>query len=143
VSASKYRAALSVFALVLPLGVGACGGSSDGDISDGARAALAPLVAGVRSAAESLDPAGAAHALGDVRQEVERLRASGALGEERARAILANAARVESRLALIPTPTITTTTTAPTTVPSPTPDTKGPKDESKDDAKGKGSGKGP
>ena len=92
------RAALSVFVLVLALGVGACGGSNDGDISDGARASLAPLVAGVRSAAESLDPAGAARALGDVRQEVERLRASGALGEERAQEIL-GAAPHESRAA--------------------------------------------
>ena len=140
-SASKYRTALSVFVLALALGVGSCGGSSDGGISDGARASLAPLVAGVRSAAESLDPVGAARALGDVRQEVERLRASGELGEQRAQEILASAARVESRLALIPT----TTTTPPSTVPSPTspstPDPKGPKDKSQDDAKGKGPGK--
>ena len=127
------RRMLAVAALttVLALGafgaLGGCGGGDD-DISTSARDRLAPLVAHVRSAAEGFDPYGAALAIADVRNTVKQLRADGEIGDLRAQAILAAAAGVERRIALVPT---TTTTTAPP-----------PPEPSQNDDRGKGGGKG-
>jgi hypothetical protein len=132
---TKMRCRAALPAVLIALALGACGGNDGGEITDGARASLTPLVANVRNSAESFDPDGAAHALTTVRQEVERLRASGDIGEGRAQEILAAAVQVERRLELAPTTTTTTTTTVTTRPPVVT-------EPPKDDSKGKGNGNG-
>jgi hypothetical protein len=86
-------------------------GGGQARLSTGAQRQLAPMVQTVRQAAETNDPAGAAAALDDLRRTVATLERAGSIDPSRADAILAAAAQVEGRLALVPTTTTTTTTT--------------------------------
>jgi hypothetical protein len=107
-------------AVVLAVALVSCGRSGDGDISAEARAQLEPMVANIRRAAEASDRDGAARALADVRQTVAGLHARRLVDDERTRAILTAAARVEEQLSLVPTTTTSPAVTAPTAPTTPT-----------------------
>jgi hypothetical protein len=107
----------------------ACGDDAPG-ISEEASNNLQYQVEAVRASAQSFDPAGVEHRLGELRASVAQLEAEGELDDERAAEILAAAADVEARIDLVPT-----TTTAPPPPPPP------PEDDEDDDDKGnKGKG---
>jgi hypothetical protein len=122
----------------IALVAGACGGSTDNTLTNEARDELEPLVAQVRWHAEGYDPFGAALALNDVQHAVEGLRDRGAIGAERADAILASIGDVRVQLKHAPT---TTTTTTTTTLPPP-PATVEDGGAGNGKGKGKGGGKG-
>jgi hypothetical protein len=117
-----------------------CGSGGDDTLSQSARDRLAPMTARVRAALDAFDPAGAAAAVAEVKQTVERLADEGEIGDERAVTLLAAVERVERRLELAPTTTTTTTTT--TAPPPPTVDDEGGKGEGEGNGNGKGRGKG-
>jgi hypothetical protein len=117
----------------------ACGGSADNTLTNEARDELGPLVAQVRFRAEGYDPFGAALALNDVQHAVEGLRDRGAIGAERADAILASIGDVGVQLKHAPT---TTTTTTTTTLPPPPPAAVEDRGGGNGKGKGKGGGKG-
>jgi hypothetical protein len=133
------RAVGSMMFAAIALGAAACGGTANNTLTNEARDELGPLVAQVRSRAEGYDPYGAAVALSDVQHAVESLRDRGAIGAERADAILASIGDVGDHLKHAPT---TTTTTTTTTAPPPPPATVDDRGNANGKGKGKGGGKG-
>ena len=109
----KPRAGFAVVALTLA--AGACGGKAD--LSANARTQLAPLVVRLRHAAESFDAVDAQRYLTELQAGVAADKEHGQISSKRAAQILATAALVHDRLALIETTTtaVTTTTTSTTT----------------------------
>ena len=107
----KVPTRVGAYAFALALTFGGCGGTTDGGISAAARTRLTTLVKDVRRAADSGDRQAGQRALTQLRSAVESYESRGDISTARAAQILAAAAGVESRLALIPAPT--TTTTAP------------------------------
>ena len=104
------KSVVAVFLAALLLG--ACGaGSNDDALTNAARTRLTAQAREIRNALQSSNPSGAATALADLRRTVTNIRDRGGIGEHRTAEILADAARVESHLALAPTTTTSTTTT--------------------------------
>jgi ribosomal protein S20 len=131
----KIPTRVGAFAFALALALGGCGGSTDDGLSAAARAQLTTLVKDVRRAAENGDRQAGQRALSQLRSAVASYESRGDISTARAAQILAAAAGVESRLALIPAPTTTTTTTkAP-------PDKPGHGDKGDKGDKGTGPGK--
>ena len=133
------RAAGCVMFVAVALTAAACGGGVDNTFTNEARNELGPLVSQVRSRAEGYDPNGAALALNDVRRAVVDLRNRGAIGNDRADAILASIHDVRQQLGNVPTTTTTTTTTSP---PPPPEDHGHGNGNDQGNGKGKGGGKG-
>ena len=119
-----------VLAFVVALALVGCGSTSNDGLSGAAGRQLQMLVGQVRRAAAAHDRAGAERSLASLQRAAASYEKSGAIGKDRAARILADATRVQARLALL-----TTTSTIPVTVPTTSTEPPGP-------GQGKGHGNG-
>ena len=129
----------AVAVVLLAVGLAACGGDQPA-LSDQAAADLQAGVSRVRAAAGAGDRAAAGDHLAAVRSTVDRYRGQGQISAGRAADVLAAAAEVEARLALLappvqPAATVTSTTTARRAPAEPEGEDRGKKDgrKKKDD----------
>lgn len=137
----RVRAAVLV---VMAIALSACGNDDDiTAVGDVAAIELAGRVEQVRSAAEAGEVGTARDRLAEVSAAAQDLRDRGELTADEEARILAAAAEVEQRLALIPTTTTTTATTSSQTTTTPTTtNTTPPRDDEDRDGDDGGRGKG-